>query len=510
MTTRRYGWLAGSLFGAMALRTINQYWAGDFLEHAAVIRELARHPWAPGHPLFAIQAPHPFFTPYTVGVALIARAFQLHPVTVLSVMGMVNLAAFLVSFYLLTSTLLSRHAAFFGLIFTLLLWGRSPWQHSGFLHLNVMGFVLPYPSTFAMWMTLFILYAQLRYNEAGASKWAVLVVIGAPIVLLSHPITAIVLAAGLVTFSLESALSQPGRLIRWGTVVAVASLVAAALWPFYPWFQLIATGSETYAQPNLKMYEGVLPRVWPALLGVPLVVRRLRKQKFDRLSLFVIALCLLYGLGAILGNGPLGRVLAALVLGLHLVLADALADIESGLQLAVSRTTRLSLYAGAAVLAGVALLNATSALVRAIPRGLLPRSIADDPRLERTLDLYRFVPRYVGEDDVVLADLNVGRYLPALAGKVVAFIDPEAFVPDHDTRRMAVHRFFLGDISTDERRTLVDTYHAAWVVIDLKSNSLTAAVLTSIEQLGSVVHDDGRIRVFRLKQTTAAPREERR
>jgi hypothetical protein len=35
MTPRRYWWLAVVLFGAMALRTINQYWAGDFLEHAA-------------------------------------------------------------------------------------------------------------------------------------------------------------------------------------------------------------------------------------------------------------------------------------------------------------------------------------------------------------------------------------------------------------------------------------------------------------------------------------------
>src|SRR3989442_8811613 len=124
---------------------------------------------------------------------------------------------------------------------------------------------------------------------------------GAAIVLLTHPITGIMLAAGLVAFSARPALERPGRFVALGAAALLASGVAAWLWPYYPWFRLIATGSETYAAPNLAMYDSPLSRTWPALLGAPFLARRLAADKLDGLGLFAVTLALLYPIGGVIG-----------------------------------------------------------------------------------------------------------------------------------------------------------------------------------------------------------------
>src|SRR5262249_31176636 len=175
MYRHRYWWLAAILFGAMLVQTVNQYWTGDFWEHAAVVRELARHPSAPRHPLFAVDAPHPFFTPSAVVASWLTRGTGVSPITALSILGLVNLICLIVAFYLFASAVLSPNAAFWGLLFTLVLWGREPWRYSGFLHLGALGFVLPYPSIFAMWLMLLTLYALLRFRDHGSLGWAAVV-----------------------------------------------------------------------------------------------------------------------------------------------------------------------------------------------------------------------------------------------------------------------------------------------------------------------------------------------
>lgn len=493
--TKRYWWLAAMLFCAMALQTANQYWAGDFWEHAAVVRELARHPWAPHHPLFLLNAPHPHFTPYALVAGLTARVSRLHPITVLALFGLGNLVAFLVSLRLFVSTLLQRGAAFFSLVFTLLLWGMSPWRYSGFLHLYALGFVLPYPSIFAFWLMLAALYALLRFKQCGEWPWAAGVAISSAIVLLTHPITSIMLATGLVAFSLDAVARRPKQIVALTIAVLAACAVSAWSWPYFPWFRLMASGSDTYAIPNLAMYEGVLQRTWPALIGVPFVIRRLIADRLDGLALFVVGLSIVYGLGAIITNGPLGRVLPGLVFGLHLALADGVAGLESRLRQGSPAGIRRFYLALSAVIA-LGLLNVSPALLRVLPRALLTRAWLADPRLEREIDVYGPLTGHIGEDDVVMADLNISRHVPAFGGKVVAFIDPEAFVPDYDLRRQAMSTF-LGTASTDERRAIAATYTVRFVAIDLR-NGIAAPTERSLEELGPIVFDNGRLRLFQL------------
>jgi len=56
----------------MYRHTRNQLWVEDFWEHSAVVRELSTHLLHPKHPQLLLDAPHPFYSPYAVMVALLA------------------------------------------------------------------------------------------------------------------------------------------------------------------------------------------------------------------------------------------------------------------------------------------------------------------------------------------------------------------------------------------------------------------------------------------------------
>lgn len=495
---RAYVALAIGLFLAMLVFTANRQWSGDFWEHLAVVREFARHPWNPRHPLFAVDAPHPFASPYLLLAGLVARWLHLMPLTVMAAFGMANLLMLLVSFRLFVGALLGARTPFYGLVFTLLLWGQDPWMYSGFLHLKILGFVLAYPSIFAMAAAMLSFYAMLRFLERGRPGWAVTVACGAAVILLTHPITGIVLAVGLVAFSLPDLVRRPARVLALAAVVGVTCLVAVRLWPYYPWISLITIGSETYRDPNVRVFEQVLPRTWPLLAAVPLMMRRWRLDPLDRLSWFVAGLALLYTLGAVLDNGPLGRVLPALALGLHLVLADAVAEAERRWTAAKWTPGIRGLRAFVAAVVILGLLNIAPGLIRMVPRQLLPPSMSDDPRLERLLDLYSPLVPLIGADEVVMADASISTHLPGLTGKVVGFGAPEAFIEDELARRHALNRFF-GDATTEERRALLSAYGASFVVVDRRLTPMTAGLTSSLNELGDVIRDDGRLVVVKVR-----------
>ena len=74
-----------------AIHATNGLWLGDFWEHSAVVNALISDLIKPGHPLFQIEAPHAFVSPYSLCVAILARILELNPIDALGVTGLINL-----------------------------------------------------------------------------------------------------------------------------------------------------------------------------------------------------------------------------------------------------------------------------------------------------------------------------------------------------------------------------------------------------------------------------------
>src|SRR5690242_8979287 len=156
----RFVALASLVFAIVALHAAHGHWIGDFWEHSAVVRELITHPVRPRHPLLLLDAPHAFENPYALIVATVGRWSGSTSVTALTVASLVNLVMIFVALRVFVRRFASGRAdavSFYLLLFMLLLWGREPWEFSGFYHINVLHHTLAYPSACAFWMSLFLI-----------------------------------------------------------------------------------------------------------------------------------------------------------------------------------------------------------------------------------------------------------------------------------------------------------------------------------------------------------------
>ena len=145
----------------------------------------------PVHPLTGTHDQFEYYSPYTLVVAAFARVTGWSSVFVLQIAAVCNVALFLTGFRLFVRQLTNRLAVTFSLVATLLFWGWHPWRWSGFLNLDSIGFGLPFPSMFASGLALIVAWALLRYDTERRVRWLVMVAVGLPTVMLSHPFTGV-------------------------------------------------------------------------------------------------------------------------------------------------------------------------------------------------------------------------------------------------------------------------------------------------------------------------------
>jgi hypothetical protein len=493
LNKRRYLVLSTFVFVLMVVQTLNQQWSQDFWAHSAAVRELATHPLDPLHPQLDLDAPHPFFTAYALGASALSTVLGIDSITALAVLGLANLLLVLIGLRVFTkATIKDPRAGFYVLVFTLVLWGIRPWRYSGFLHLNALGFELPLPSTFATGLTLLALAAFASFLRSGSAVRLGTVAGLAALVLISHPITAIFLGIGILALSLSASSQHRSRAMLGVVAIGAVSALAAVLWPYYSFVELVFGEAAEFHLSNRTMYEDALLRIWPALLGVPLLVARLRTNRRDPLVWTFAGLVLVYLYGGLADAWSYGRVMPALVLMLHMALAGWLSDLEARSQIPVVG------YLGLGGLLAISSIGMLPGLVRAVPEQLLPASIRADPRLETTAEHYQFLAREVGQYDTVLADMATAWPVPTYGGKVVANAAPQLFVDDNRQRQIDVVGFFSASATRQQRLATIKRYEVEYVLVD--STSISPRTLDDLEGLGSVTAVEGDLVLIELPE----------
>ena len=248
----RYLILSAIVFALMCLSVSRQYWVGDFWLHSAVINELAYSPLHPKHPQLSLDAPHPLYSPYAVTWSLFSRATHWNAIKTLSLAAVFNTFLFLTGLYLFASAIAPRDGsgvAFYSLLFILLLWGATVWNWSGFFHLRVLGYVLPYPSTFCLGLSFIALALNKRRIDKRQDLWLAPILIFAATILLSHPFTFIFLASGLLAMMFSTKQRFISELMKIAGVL-LGALFLAILWPYYPFLNssLASLGSTTVSR----------------------------------------------------------------------------------------------------------------------------------------------------------------------------------------------------------------------------------------------------------------------
>ena len=475
-----------------ALHAWRGFWVSDFWEHAAVVRELAVRPFSPRHPILAVDATHAFFSPYHLAIALAARATGASPISALAIAGLVNIVLLVLALRRFLVRLLPEGAAAtpYALVFILLLWGRDAWWWSGFLHIDFLPFVVPYPSTFAaagMFLGLSLLLDALDHGRVRAFGGIAILV---AVCVIIHPPTAVVLFAGLAALFVARAHTRwliNGALLLGAVVAGVAATMA---WPYFPVLNLLVAPPREFHRYGAVFYQRVPAQIWPALLALPVLAWRLRRTRRDPLVLFVAFLGAIYALGAITGAYGLGRVIAYIVVFILIALACAVATWEC--RLPARRAWLVPAYA--LLVAGVFAAYHRGRLV-----GIVRAEAPTWPVIEKIL-----AP--VAPADVVLTDSRTSYVVPALTGgHVIGWRHPIYWVPDQTERRQALERFFAA--AEDERRALIARYHVKWILLDRRQVALTPNEEGRLVALGSLVAQRESLVLLTMAPFNALPRE---
>src|SRR5215218_8717586 len=109
---RRYLVLCAVLTAGAIAYALQQRWLSttDAWEHAAAVRELARHPFSPEHPLLPVDAPHQLENPYALLLAFTTRVTGLSLTTVFALGGLLNLGLMFVGTAMFVGRLTRRPA----------------------------------------------------------------------------------------------------------------------------------------------------------------------------------------------------------------------------------------------------------------------------------------------------------------------------------------------------------------------------------------------------------------
>ncbi|MBN2355826.1 hypothetical protein JXO59_06920, partial [candidate division KSB1 bacterium] len=473
--------------------TRNGQWHGDFYEHSAVVRELSTHIIHPKHPQLLLDAPHAFYSPYALIVSLLARTIHLEAVTSLSIMGLFNLGLFFIGFRFFIFALVPHQrieTTFYLIFLTLFCWGAKPWFWSGFFHIGVLGSTLPYPSLFAMGLSFIAIGINRFRFETNKQTLLLLILLIAVIVLITHPNTFLFLATGLFSQSFSARGSILFQSILIVSVLCLAFLIAI-LWPYFP----VLTGFFSDASAGMRdldskvMYKNVVSKIWPSLIGIPLVIFGMRSNKFRPLYVMLLIFTGIYIFGTISGKYSFGRVISYIVLLLHVSIAEHISALEIRVKRIHSDSWLKPFIFSLSVMVLIMLLS-FKPLMRTVVYAIFKKQPIYTP--------YLFLSKFTGQYDVVLADIETSWIIPTFGGKVVAVGNPLAFIPDQGIRRLDLERFFNKETEHYERKQIIQKYHVDYLLINKMENLNWQELYQSFINQGRSVFESDNFLLLRL------------
>ncbi|GAA2723726.1 MULTISPECIES: hypothetical protein [Streptomyces] len=448
----------------LLLMVVRLPWSGDLGMHAAVLERLRTDLIHPGNPLVDADTASPYYSPWTVALALVADATGRGTFGVLRLAGLAGLAVLGTGIAAFVRTFTrARTAVPLALLCFLLLYGTVPFAWSGVPGLTSLSLTLAYPSTLALGLTLH-LWALLR--RAVRDGWGLGRFLGLGallgLVLLVHQFTGAVAVLGAVALLLGSR-PWPDRTVRRRLAAgAGAALVLPLCWPYYSFLALLDGGRLNAVHRHL--YAGLPTRFGLLAVGAVALGMRWRRDHRDPLVLMFVLGSAVFAAGGLGGHYAWGRVLPAVLIPPQIALAaEAAGALEeprttagARLRRAVPVVTAVALAAGAWGQAG--------ALTYVLHRQAIPPGL----RHARVIALWpdfgwaaRRVPRGA---TVLTADYYALRSLPAYGPYTVAPAYPDLFLPDEERRHRAVRRYFAPTTSRAERLGILKEYGVRWVL----------------------------------------------
>lgn len=517
LSRNRFVILFAFIFYKSAIHATNGLWLGDFWEHSAVVRALSLDLINPTHPFFHSNASHAFFSPYSIWVATIARVLSINSVNALALSGLINLCLLFFGVYNYANslslntdikqskTVKSSHAhitAFYVILCMMFLWGTNPWGYSGFYYFDLIVFVLPYPSTFSAALSLIALSINTKRLLNNQNTLLINLFVISVIVLLSHPLTFIFLATGLIAQSL--CLSE--RLIKniiFHLIITCVflSLVAlvAMLWPYYSIYEMSQSAGNVFHASNKPTYFEIINKAWPIIVSLPLICWSLNKRSGQSALIMIAGLIIVYLYGFISTKYSYGRVIAYIALVLQFLISEGIARLE----IKVLEKIEFLKFIIPVVLISLLLYLSSSWLYETTYRAMtVARSILIDRPIsnQQSYKDLLFLKKFVDDNDLILADIKTSWLIPTISGKVIAAQHPQAFIEDYESRVKDLNSFFMESTTQSQRMAFLIKYKPDYLLLDKKNKQISEYIKTGMlnNNIGTLIYDDQHYYLLRL------------
>ena len=461
-------------------------WIGDFWEHCAVIKELSQRTIYPLNPIIGTETTHAFFSPYSIFIGLLSSWINLKPLEVMTIVAAFNLFYFLLGFYFFCRALFPNNTsmiASISLIFILLFWGQDPPIWSGFFHIRVIHWILPYPSTFAI-ATSFMVLSILVKRPIDIKRGILFSVLGA-FVFVTHPTTGIFIytaMANMILWMDESSL--PVRLIK-AVLILVTSAGIAYYWPYYDIYDLMLNSGIDFHIGSFPLYQIPFDRYWPILVVLPLLPFLKKANSLNFLLSSVLCFFIIFCIGYSFEIQGVGRAISNMMLFGHILMGHTIFDLSK------NRPRRYFV--------GIAIVGILFSISLYQNRRILRWTI--DPFRDRDINYYEklaFLENYVQPESVILSDSLSNNLIPVFNGKVIGTTRPLYWVENLPKRRSDVYTFFLKETPDSVRQQILQLYRPNYVLLDHTFISFKKHTIQWLDSIGTRVYYKNEMELIRL------------
>jgi len=353
---------------------------------------------------------------------------------------------------------------------------------------------LSYPATFSISLSFFLLVFFVRLLQEYSLQRLLCVVFGATLILLTHPLTFVALTIWMLALNYEVCGFRADKRYLFLLITISSSMLAAFFWPFLPLYELVFSTVYVSDPEAFGHYENLILRYYPPfLIGLPVILIRLRGNLKDSLALAFMLLLIVYLYGCLTGRWNYGRVISFAIMILQIAVALWIVEISLATQ-SKGYSSRIIRH----MPVGISLLLLLF-LFKQIWTVHVPSLDTHRAKIS-TYSRFSFISDYVPAGQTVLSTVRVSKFIPSFGPKIVVFDIAPFFPNDYQERVADVSKFFAASTGV-LREHILHKYRVCFVLLPTDELALAGQLRSFLEPRAELLYSRENAELYKIKSS---------